>query len=265
MPKRGAPRTLRQLELAFRSRGGARRGAGRKPAGAKAGVSHARRPEFKARHPLHVTMKVGQGLPSLRHRALASLVFSAFRAAKQRLGAKLVHVSVQANHLHPHRRSGGTARAVARDVRPRSAPGPSIERADRASRTALPQQIPRARSTHTARGPAGPPVRPAKSRAPRTHRACAIHGSAIERQLLRRLQPSRSNKSQPRLSRCRTFHVAPTHRLAAPRIDRTRGAPFIGVPPATTPRHGGRVPEAVGHHSTVANGMKTATRAADLQ
>ena len=100
MQKRGAARSSRQLELVFRSRGGARKGAGRKPKGVKAGVSHARRPDFKSRQPLHVTMKVRKGLPSLRHRALASLVFSAFRAAKQRLGAKLVHFSVQSNHIH---------------------------------------------------------------------------------------------------------------------------------------------------------------------
>jgi putative transposase len=100
MQKRGRARSSRQLELGFRSRGGARRGAGRKPAGAKAGVSHARRPDFKARHPVHVTMKIRRGLPSLRHRALASLVFSAFHAAKQRLGAKLVHFSIQSNHIH---------------------------------------------------------------------------------------------------------------------------------------------------------------------
>jgi REP element-mobilizing transposase RayT len=100
MQKRGAARPSRQLALVFRSRGGARKGAGRKPTGAKAGVSHARRPDFKARHPLHVTMKVRQGLPSLRHKALASLVFSAFRAAKQRLGVKLVHFSIQTNHIH---------------------------------------------------------------------------------------------------------------------------------------------------------------------
>src|SRR5690242_2396107 len=100
MQKRGAARSSRQLELAFPSRGGARRGAGRKPTGAKAGVPHKRRPEFKARHPLLVTMKIRQGLPSLRHRALASLMFSAFRAAKERLGAKLVHWSIQSNHIH---------------------------------------------------------------------------------------------------------------------------------------------------------------------
>src|SRR5262245_51012906 len=89
-----------QLELAFRFRGGARKGAGRKPAGLKAGISHARRPEFKRRHPVHVTMKVRQGLPNLRERALGALVLSAFRAAKQRLGTRLVQYSIQSNHLH---------------------------------------------------------------------------------------------------------------------------------------------------------------------
>ena len=93
-------RSSRQLELRFRLRGGARTGAGRKPAGVKAGVSHACRPEFKQRHPLHVTMKIRRGLPSLRQRALASLVLSAFRAAKHRLGARLVQYSIQSNHLH---------------------------------------------------------------------------------------------------------------------------------------------------------------------
>jgi REP element-mobilizing transposase RayT len=93
-------RSPRQLELAFRFRGGARKGAGRKPAGVKAGVPHARRPEFKQRHPLHITMKIRQGLPSLRQRPLGALVLSAFRAAKQRLGARLVQYSVQSNHLH---------------------------------------------------------------------------------------------------------------------------------------------------------------------
>ncbi|HVW27751.1 MAG TPA: transposase [Polyangiaceae bacterium] len=45
-------------------------------------------------------MKIRQGLPSLRQRALAGLVLSAFRVAKQRLGARLVQYSIQSNHLH---------------------------------------------------------------------------------------------------------------------------------------------------------------------
>jgi REP element-mobilizing transposase RayT len=100
MNERGRTRTSLQLNFAFRTRGGARRGAGRKPTGAKAGVPHVRRPELKARHPVHVTMKVRKGLPNLRHRALASLVLSAFRAARQRLGARLVQYSIQSNHIH---------------------------------------------------------------------------------------------------------------------------------------------------------------------
>jgi REP element-mobilizing transposase RayT len=100
MHKRDAPRSSRQLDLRFRSRGGARKGAGRKPAGAKAGVPHTRRSEFNRRYPVHVTMKVRRGLPSLRRRTLAALVLAAFRAARQRLGARLVQFSIQSNHIH---------------------------------------------------------------------------------------------------------------------------------------------------------------------
>jgi REP element-mobilizing transposase RayT len=89
-----------QLSLVFRFRGGARKGAGRKPLGTKAGVPHTRRPELKQRHPLHVTMKIRNGLPSLRQKSLATLLFSAFRVARQRHGARLVQYSIQSNHIH---------------------------------------------------------------------------------------------------------------------------------------------------------------------
>jgi REP element-mobilizing transposase RayT len=45
-------------------------------------------------------MKLRSGLPSLRHKPLARLVFASFAAAKARFGARLVHFSVQSNHLH---------------------------------------------------------------------------------------------------------------------------------------------------------------------
>jgi REP element-mobilizing transposase RayT len=89
-----------QLPLPLRTWGGRRSGAGRKPNGPKAGVSHLRRPTLKARHPVHVTMRLCGGLPSLRHKPLAGLVLSSFHAAKERLGARLVHFSVQSNHVH---------------------------------------------------------------------------------------------------------------------------------------------------------------------
>ena len=94
-----------QLALPLRTWGGFRKGAGRKPEGGrrpdwKPGPSHLRRPPLNPRHPVHVTMRLCKGLPTLRQRALAGLVFAAFRAARQRHGARLVHFSVQTNHIH---------------------------------------------------------------------------------------------------------------------------------------------------------------------
>ena len=58
---RRSPR-VRQKTLAFREWGGARRGAGRKPAGERAGVSHRARPALSSRHPVHVTVKIGEAV-----------------------------------------------------------------------------------------------------------------------------------------------------------------------------------------------------------
>jgi REP element-mobilizing transposase RayT len=55
---------------------------------------------MKARHPVHVTMRLREGLPSLRRESLARVVIEAFDAAKARFGVRLVHFSVQSNHLH---------------------------------------------------------------------------------------------------------------------------------------------------------------------
>lgn len=52
------------------------------------------------RHPVHVTMRLRQGLPTLRQKPIATLLFDAFRSAKERLGVRLTQFSVQSNHLH---------------------------------------------------------------------------------------------------------------------------------------------------------------------
>lgn len=96
-PRASAPRVR---QLTFPRRGGSRRGAGRKPNGATALVSHVARPELKARYPVLVTMKLVRGLPSLRARGARELVFGAFAASTERHGMRLVHFSVQTNHLH---------------------------------------------------------------------------------------------------------------------------------------------------------------------
>jgi len=117
---RARPRRARQGELLFRSWGGARRGAGRKPKGARALVAHDTRPQHKARFPLLITSRLLPGLPSLRRASEAARVRSAIAAAnlaarglaesqEARHGDRasptdppfqVVHHSIQSNHLH---------------------------------------------------------------------------------------------------------------------------------------------------------------------
>ena len=91
---------MSQGELPFRSRGGARKGAGRKPKGEVAGVKHAEREAFRAAFPLHVCMKVHKGIPSLRSRRLFREIREAIHAHPEKLGVSVCHFSVQSNHLH---------------------------------------------------------------------------------------------------------------------------------------------------------------------
>jgi REP element-mobilizing transposase RayT len=89
-----------QLGFQFRKRGGARRGAGRPSRSVKAGVSHLRRPSHSHHHPLHVTLRLLPGIQSLRSWNLFGRVRGALAAARERFGFRLVHFSVQSNHLH---------------------------------------------------------------------------------------------------------------------------------------------------------------------
>jgi len=88
-----------QLELRPRTWGGQRPGAGRKPSGHRPGVPHRIRPAHQARHPLHVTLRAREGLPSLR----AESIFPALRRAlgqASRGGLRLLEFSVQRDHVH---------------------------------------------------------------------------------------------------------------------------------------------------------------------
>jgi len=89
-----------QLAFAFRSHGGKRKGAGRPAKGIQAGVSHLRRPALSRHHPVHVTLRIAAGVPSLRNARLFEKVRLALAAGRERFGFRLVHFSVQSNHLH---------------------------------------------------------------------------------------------------------------------------------------------------------------------
>jgi len=62
-------------------------------------VSHKKRAELKAR-PVHVTAKIMKGLPTLRTFDADRALRAAFVAGKDRFGFRLVHYSIQSNHLH---------------------------------------------------------------------------------------------------------------------------------------------------------------------
>jgi len=87
----------RQLELP--TWGGRRKGAGRKP-GPRQKVSHRPRPEHVARFPLHVVLRTVEGLPSLRRPDVFAAVRAALAAGGSRFRMRIVHFSVQGNHIH---------------------------------------------------------------------------------------------------------------------------------------------------------------------
>jgi len=87
-----------QLELP--TWGGRRKGAGRKPQGPLRLVSHRSRPAHLARHPLHAVLRTQPDVPGLRRRAVMEELRQALRAGGLRGNFRLVHYSVQGNHLH---------------------------------------------------------------------------------------------------------------------------------------------------------------------
>lgn len=91
----------RQIEMRLPCRwGGARKRAGRKRQPGS-GVAHVTRPALDGRRvPVHVTLRVVKGVKWLRGFRVYPVVRHALLAASARLGARIVHFSVQGNHIH---------------------------------------------------------------------------------------------------------------------------------------------------------------------
>lgn len=98
-------RSRRPRQLGFRDyrmrsgRGGPRKGAGRKPA-ARSRVHHIGREPFSRLRAAHVTVRVREGIPSLRRKAFVEEIRKSFHQACERGDFRLVHYSVQEDHLH---------------------------------------------------------------------------------------------------------------------------------------------------------------------
>lgn len=97
-PKR-APRQLSFAEVS--TRGGPRKGAGRKPkvAGAKPNVAHRARPVHPSNLPVHVTLRRAKGLPGFRTERVHGELKRAIRDTR-RDGFRITHYSVQSDHVH---------------------------------------------------------------------------------------------------------------------------------------------------------------------
>jgi REP element-mobilizing transposase RayT len=93
-----APRKGQQLSFDLPTWGGKRQGAGRRPADPDNVISHRKRPALASRHPVHVSLDVVHGLPSLRRRI--GLLRTALYESSKRDGFRLIHFSVQGNHIH---------------------------------------------------------------------------------------------------------------------------------------------------------------------
>jgi REP element-mobilizing transposase RayT len=121
-----AARLTRQLslDLTVRRRGGPRPGSGRPRVEDKdrGFIAHGARPSHRKGDPVHVTLRVKKGVPSLRRQSLERIVKLALVKQRNQLddtGAKhfqVVHFTIQSDHLHliveaPDKR--GLARGVA--------------------------------------------------------------------------------------------------------------------------------------------------------
>jgi REP element-mobilizing transposase RayT len=91
-----------------KARGGRRPGAGRPrtnplpegwPPGRRA-AAHLRRDPVRPSHPLHVTLRLCRVARSLRNGKLFAELRRAFLAGRERFGFRLVHFSVQHDHIH---------------------------------------------------------------------------------------------------------------------------------------------------------------------
>jgi len=102
--KRRKKRVDETPAFGFINRGGARKGAGRKAAlradGKRLHHSHVARKRVTRHRPVHVTVNVVAGLPSLRGALLAVHVLAAIAGGNQREDFRVVHFSVQSDHVH---------------------------------------------------------------------------------------------------------------------------------------------------------------------
>ena len=91
---------LKQQSFLWKTHGGRRAGAGRKPSAENVGLQpHTARASFVPRVPAHVTMRAMSGVPQMRAQTVAPVVLAEIERASAK-GLRVIHHSVQNDHLH---------------------------------------------------------------------------------------------------------------------------------------------------------------------
>jgi REP element-mobilizing transposase RayT len=98
--KRHVQQTLHFPDKNGQRRGGKRRGAGRPKKGLRASEKHQTRERFKRGVPLHVVLRAATVIGRLRTRHIYMAVREAMITAFRRDDFHIVHLSIQANHIH---------------------------------------------------------------------------------------------------------------------------------------------------------------------
>jgi len=103
--KKGKKRSAQPRQRTFPAFDLRAKGAGR-PKSPDSGVPHLKRESVTRHTPVHPTVKLAAGLPSLRTRECYAVFWDAFCAGRERAGRRgdgefrLVEYSIQADHLH---------------------------------------------------------------------------------------------------------------------------------------------------------------------
>ncbi len=105
-----------QQSFELKTWGGKRRGAGRKPRTVHGTVPHTARQEVRPTQPVHVTLRVADTVWNLRSERSYRIIDAALRAVRRRLDFRVVHFSIQGNHVHMIIEADGT-RSFALGVR----------------------------------------------------------------------------------------------------------------------------------------------------
>ena len=91
----------RQRQLDFeKGHGGRRRGSGRKLKGARRSTPHRKRVELVRESPLHVNLRVRDGLPSLRRGPEHQTLRKVLARCRERKSFRVVHYVILFNHVH---------------------------------------------------------------------------------------------------------------------------------------------------------------------